>query len=376
MNRVVSCVGTILALAALLACCKPQRGDSASAPTSRGKQLIEHAKWLSIEQLPDYTKVDIVNPWDSTAVLGRYVLVHRGEQPDSLPQGYLRLEVPLERSIVYSSVHTGVLSELDALASLAGVADGGYIKNVRVADLIAGGAVADVGSSSAPSLEKIAALQPDAILLSPFENAGHGALDALGIPLVECADYMESTPLGRAEWIKLFGALYDRQAEADSVFRIVKHTYNELSQAAAECKEHPVVLTERLSGGYWFVPGGESYMARIIEDAGGRYPWRANKSAGSLQLDFSAVYAHAADADVWLIRTYGDDLTLEGLRSEYPLNSQFKAYKHRRVYVADTSRVPLFDEFPFHPERLLAEYAAIFHGENRFGGLRYYKKIN
>ena len=374
MNRITS-YGIVITLLMILTCCKQQDANS-RAPMQPGEQLVEYAKLLSIERMPSCIKVDITNPWDSTVMLGRYVLVKRGEQADSVPQGYRLIEVPLEHSIVYSSVHTGVVSELGALTSLVGVADGEYIKDKSVGALIKAGKVTDVGSSTSPSIEKIAALQPDAILLSPFENAGHGALDALGIPIIECADYMESTPLGRAEWIKLFGVLYDKSAEADSIFHTVTQKYNEIYQAASNFENRPMVLTEKMSGGYWFVPGGESYMAHLIEDAGGNYPWHGNSSAGSLQLDFSAVYARAADADVWLIRVYGGTLTLEDLRDEYVLNSQIKAYKTRKIYVADTSKVPLFDEFPFHPERLLGEYASIFHGEDLFGSLKYYKRID
>ena len=304
------------------------------------------------------------------------MLVERGVVPDSLPEGYRRLDVPLQRSLVYSSVHTGALAEMGASDAVVAVADGRYFTGEPMRSRIASGAVADVGSSTSPSVEKIVAIGPDAVLLSPFENAGHGALDNLGIPLVECADYMEPTPLARAEWIKLLGALYGRLPQADSIYSAVERDYKALASRAAEAQSHPLVLTEKLTSGYWFVPGGASYMARMIEDAGGRYPWEGNTSAGSLQLDFSAVYARAADADVWLIRIFGGSLSLDDLRDEYVLNSQFGAFKSGRVYVANTAEVPLFDEFPFHPERLLAEYAAIFHPEADFGSLRYYRKIH
>jgi iron complex transport system substrate-binding protein len=131
-----------------------------------------------------------------------------------------------------------------------------------------------------------------------------------------------------------------------------------------------------LTDGYWFVPGGESYMAKIIEDAGGDYPWSTDTHNGSLQLDFSTVYAKAADADFWLVKSYGHDITLSDIESMSHLNGQFKAFKDGNVFVANTAVVPLYEEFPFHPEKLLEEYIKIFHPEIITGETRYYKRAN
>ena len=225
-----------------------------------------------------------------------------------------------------------------------------------------------------PSVESIVALAPDAILLSPFENAGHGALEQTGVPVIECADYLESTPKGRAEWVRFLGLLYGCSEKADSIYKASAGAYDEIAARVAQSAARPVVITEMLTDGYWFVPGGSSYMARLLQDAGADYPWSNNNSVGSLQLDFSTVYAKAADADFWLIRTYGHDMTLDDLRSVYLLNSQFKAFKTGNVFVADTSEAPLFEEFPFHPELLLEEYAMIFHPELAGGRLRYFHR--
>ena len=372
MRRILKLLFAAVSMTVVIGCAG-KKGD-ATATVTHGDTLIHHARLLEMERLADYVKVDIKNPWDSASTLAKYALVEKGSELDSLPEGYTRIDIPLAHTLVYSSVHTGVLKELGALNALAAVADGNYVTDATVRAMINKGDVSDVGSSTSPALEKIMALKPDAILLSPFENAGHGVLDALGVPIIECADYMESTPLGRAEWIKLLGVLFGCEHRADSIFKAVCASYNELKDEIATCESRPLVLTEKLTSGYWFVPGGESYMARLIADAGGRYPWDGNKNTGSLQLDFSAVYARAADADVWLIKTFGSNLKLSDLRSEYILNSQLKAFRQGNVYVANTAVVPLFDEFPFHPELLLREYVAIFHPEKGLNPLRYYKK--
>ena len=379
MRHVWNWLAALLLVAggAVLSGCRGGNADKAEEVAAKPEDvnLMTEAKLLRLYKGEGYYRAEVVNPWDTASVLGAYLLIERGVEPDSVPPGaFTRIDVPLERSLVYSSVHAGIIDEMGGADAVAGVADGEYFKKSPYRERIAGGGIVNVGSSMSPSMEAIVALSPDAILLSPFENAGHGVIDRAGVPVVECADYMEATPKGRAEWIRFFGLLYGRGAEADSIYNDVKGRYDELSEKVAAVGARPVVLTEMLTDGYWFVPGGGSYMARLIEDAGGSYPWCNDRSAGSLQLDFSSVYAKAADADYWLIRTYGHDMSLDDLRSVYLLNSQFKAFKEGNVFVANTAEVPLFEEFPFHPEKMLMEYATIFHPEVTGEGLRYFKR--
>lgn len=337
--------------------------------------ITTRAGLLSMRELGNgAVLVDVANPWDTATLLASYLLLDGEKRPDSVPprQRLAELRVPLERSAVFSAIHAGAIEELGETGRVAAVADAEYFKGA-FARGIADGSIADLGSSLSPSMEKITLASPDAFLMYPMQNAGHGALENSGIPIIEMADYMETTPLGRAEWIRLLGRLYGRAAEADSIFKSVESKYNALAAKASKLEKRPKVLTEMLTSGYWFVPGGNSYMARLITDAGGEYPWAGDKSTGSLQLDFSAVYARAADADIWLIKTYGSDLTLAGLREVYPLNSQIKAFKKGGVYFADTQKVTLYEEFPFHPELLLEEYAAIFSGNT--DNLRYFKPV-
>lgn len=315
--------------------------------------------------------VEVVNPWDTTRLLGRYYLSADGAQG---PAGAVSVRVPLERSAVFGTVHLGAVEELGALDRVAAVADAQYVGSAAVRSALAEGRMADIGQSMSPSLERIMALRPDALLVSPFENTGHGVLDNAGLTIIEMADYMEPTPLGRAEWIRFIGRLYGRAAEADSVYRAVREAYTALARQSAGLSPRPRVITEQLTDGYWFVPGGDSYMARLLADAGADYPWADTRSAGSLQLDFSAVLARGGDADYWIIRTYGEDLTLDALRERYPLNARIKAYSTGGVYSCNTAVSPLFEEFPFHPERLLADYAAIFAGRGDTG-LRYFHRV-
>lgn len=340
--------------------CSKAKDNSTRAP--HGDTLTSRAQLLTIVDCGDYTTATILNPWDSAAPpLQTLVLVPAGHPaPDSLPQGTV-ITVPLTNSIVFSSVHAAAIDELGAISAVKGVCDASYFKIPAITKGLADGSVIDAGSSMSPSVEQIMLLGPGAILKSPFQNSSSGGIEASGVPIVECADYMESTPLGRAEWIKLLGELYGKRDKAAEIYEGVVKDYNEIRDKAVSTAQKPKVISETVTDGVWYVPGGNSYMARLFVDAGADYPWSDDRSAGSLPLDFATVYDRASDADIWLVKTFGSDLTLDELQSAYPLNERFKAFSSGGVYACNTATSTLFEDFPFHPEKLLREYYEIFH---------------
>ena len=373
MRRVIKpmCMASVTVLCGLILVCCNGKTEKANA-VSRRVNLMEESQLLRLYDCGQYHMAEVVNPWDTTRLLKSYLIVDRGVTPDSLPDGdFVRIDVPLERTLVYSSVHTGLIDAMGAGNAVAGVAEGQYFTG-EMAARIKRGDVTDVGSSQSPSLEAIVALKPDAILVSPFENAGHGVIEQAGVPIVECADYMEKTPKGRAEWGRFFGLLYGKN-EGDSIYRAVAGRYDRIAALVKNVEYRPLVLTEMLHDGYWFVPGGGSYMAKLLQDAGACYPWGADTSTGSLQLDFSTVYSKAADADFWLIRDFRD-LTLDDIKDEYLLNGQFKAFKEGNVFVANTSEVAIFDEIALRPDNVLEEFVKIFHPEVIEGETRFFKR--
>ncbi len=199
-------------------------------------------------------------------------------------------------------------------------------------------------------------------------------LDKLNIPIIYMADNLEVTPLGRAEWIRLFGILFGQKNRADSIFAEVEKKYLLLKEEAANYPTRPRVLVENMYQGVWYLPGGNSYQAQMITDAGGEYIWKDNKSNGSLALAFEDVIQKAYNADIWLLRLFGVDLTKEKLLGMDSRYSYFKTIEKDGVYYANTRTTPLFEEFPYHPERLLQDYILIFHPESK-GKTRYFQKM-
>lgn len=189
----------IFLFALFFASCKSAESDN----SSRG-EYISDASLLDVSEGDGYTLVKVHDPWNRDKLLDSYVLVPRGTSPDSLPEG-TKIEVPLQSAVVYSSVHGTGIAMLGVSDAISGVTDAQYFTHLP------NDKVVDLGSSLSPSVEKLLTLSPDAILLSPYQNSGFGEIATLGVPIVQMADYMENTPLGRAEWVKFLGMLLIRK---------------------------------------------------------------------------------------------------------------------------------------------------------------------
>lgn len=351
---------------------QPSADGNACADT-----LTSRAGLLTLVDLGEYTIADISDPWNSGRLLHRYILIGRDSpEPRDIPEGTI-VKVPLRSSIVYSSVHSGAVKELGSLDAITGVADGMYFNDTDIRRRIESGKITDIGNSSSPAIERIIDLEPEAILLSPYQNSGYGAVETTGVPIIECADYMESTPLARAEWILFIGELYGKRAEAEKIYNGVVRNYTSLSDSVRSASgKRPRVITEMETSGVWYVPGGKSYMASMLADAGAEYPWAGNEDPGSLQLDYAAVFDKASDADIWLVRTFGYDISRKAMLDNNRLNARFKAFRTGEIYGCNTAEKTLYDDLPFHPERILRDFIIILHPEILPGEkTEYYKKM-
>ena len=225
MSRFFSLLGLVL----LLTACRG--GQSPRVQTGGDTVHFQHATLLSVVRYDGYTEAVLKNPWKDGAVLHRYLLVPADSAlPAPLPEGTI-VRTPLRRSMVFTTVHCAMLLSLDCQESIAGVADLKYIKIPWIQEQVKAGNIVDCGEGMSPVVEKIIDLRPDAILLSPFENSGgYGKLEDINIPLVECAEYMEVSPLARAEWMRFYGLLFGCREKADSLFAIVDKNYHTLKQ--------------------------------------------------------------------------------------------------------------------------------------------------
>ncbi len=350
----------------LLAACGGRSGTSSSF--GEGDTLsLKYAENLRIIRYQDYTLALIRNPWDTLKTLHAYALIDRHDSlPGQLPEGVTVVRVPLENCMVYSSVHCSLFRDLDVLHCIGGICGLEYMNNIpEVMEGCRNGSMTDCGNSMNPDVEKIISLCPDAILLSPFENSGgYGKIGGLGIPLVECADYMESSPLGRAEWMLFYGLLTGTYDRADSLFLTVEDEYLRVKSLAAGVKERPTVVSDLRYGSVWYVSGGRSTTGRLYADAGADYVFSDLENSGSVPMAFETVFDRGQDAAFWLVKyNQPHDKTYRELASEDAAYSRFAAFRNRRVYGCNTSRIPFYEETPFHPDLLLKDMVRVFHPE-------------
>ena len=427
--------------ALLMAAC--QGGKTAAADADAGDTLeMKYAKLLTIVKHGDeedasgngegvdyqYAEAIVANPWKAGTLLHRYILIPKGEEGDKTVTMLARrrstgarcttdtVRTPVERSAVFIAPHCQLMYELGCQQAIRGVCDLNYINipDVRKRAASAGKAssgnasaqnsIVDCGSSMAPDSERIIALKPEAILVSPFENSGgYGKLDKLHIPLIEAADYMESSPLGRAEWMKFYGMLFGRaknisttaagkaseaavgkaseatlpascELRADSLFAQIEKEYLKLKAEAGKLPKGLSILTERKTGNVWYVPGGQSTIGILLKDANARYIFPDDKHSGSLPMSPEQILAKGSLVDVWAFKYFGGaPLSQVQLLQEYDGYKALAAFNRGNIYQVDTSTVPYFELTSFHPELLLREFIILAHG-SRFGKLRFYKK--
>ena len=425
MNRKIYIFGALLALLVLTAC---QGGKTTAGEAEEGDTLkMKYAKLLTIVKHGEkgtaslnndaedaeyqYAEVNVANPWKAGTLLHRYILIPKGKEGDETVARLAlqrtsgmgcttdTVRTPVERSAVFIAPHCQLMYEMGCQQAIRGVCDLDYINipdvkkraasagNAAAGKTSAGNSIVDCGSSMAPDIERIIALNPEAILLSPFENSGgYGKLDKLHIPIIEAADYMESSPLGRAEWMKFYGMLFGNEEgksngisgscepKADSLFAKIEKEYLKLKAEAAGYPKGLSILTERKTGNVWYVPGGQSTIGILLKDANARYIFEDDEHSGSLAMSPEQILAKGKQVDVWAFKYFGGaPLSQAQLLQEYDGYKALAAFSRGNIYQVDTSTVPYFELTSFHPELLLREFIILAHGE-RFGKLKFYKK--
>lgn len=353
---------SFLSIAVSLSSCgnKSGVGVSSSGDTIR----YRYATLLTRIAHDRYDEIIINDPWKKGQVLHKYCLVKRADsaQVGNLPVGSDVVYLPVNRAVVATAPLCQLLLWLQAPTVIKGVCDAEYVNIAELQKLIAQGTITSCGSSMAPSLEQMAVLHPQALFMSSYENGSFSMLKRLKAPVIECVEYMEPNALARAEWMRFYGLLIGKERQADSLFTQVEKSYKNLVALAANAKQRPMVLTERVTGGTWYCPGGASSMATLLSDANARYVFAHDTHSGSLSLAPEAVVAAAHDADVWLFTYLGPrPLSKQQLLAEYHGYANIKAFRNAKIYQCSSERSTYFNEVSFHPDFLLADMIKIFH---------------
>lgn len=368
---------------------------------------MKYAELLTIVKHDDgaYTEAIIENPWKKGTTLHKYILVPKGKEGDETvarlkddirENATLQMgshcdivRTPLESNVVFTAPHCQLMYELGCKNAITGVCDKDYInipdikERVKLSDGKASTsdtdkAIIDCGSCMQPDIERIIALKPGGLFISPFENSGgYGKLDKLHIPIIETADYMETSPLGRAEWMKFYGLLFKSEERSDSLFSSIEKEYLALKAEAAKLPQGLSILTERKMGSVWYVPGGKSTMGILLKDANAKYIFADDTHSGSLAYGPERILSKGTQIDVWAFKHFGGKaLSKSDLLAEYEGYKALKTFNQNSIYQVDTSTQPYFELTSFHPEILLREFIILAHPKaTQFGKLRFYQHL-
>ena len=325
---------------------------------------LHYARLFKVFKSNDVTRIDVVNPWDTTSMMIRYYLVPSGAKKGFEFTDGVVVEAPLKRMACASATEISSAEELGLLDAIVGVSEKRYINNAYVLSRLDSGIVTDIGPSMSVDLEKLLKISPDIFFVSPFKDNKYGPIEASEIPLGVVSAYLETHPLGRAEWIKFMALFFGKEKRADSLFAQVELRYKSLAEKARLATHTPTVISGKPYQGIWYISPGNSYMAQLFSDAGALYIYADKRSQGPIPFDFETVYKDAVHADFWVVlENYAGSYTYKTMQQEYASFSFFDAFKNRKVVFCNTYKSTYYDQGVLKPDVLLSDLLAVFHPE-------------
>ncbi len=295
----------------------------------------------------------------------RFALVKSGDV--QVPDGYTKVQVPIQRTICMTALQLSNFTVLDAHDVVKGITGTKNLFNEDINQRAKDGRIVKIGMEGEFDTELILAANPVVIFISPSKRGGYDAIRETGITLVPHLGYQELDPLGQAEWVKLVGMFIGKEREANEVFAGIEHRYNELKEKVKRLKgekeQYPTVFSGEMHYGTWHAVGGKNYLAQIFKDAGATYVIDDEETSGE-NLEFEKMYALAANADYWrILNSFPGEFSYEALKASEPRNELFKAFKEKKVIYCNMKQTPYYEISPVEPDVLLKDFVAVFHPE-------------
>ena len=319
----------------------------ACQPTAN-TSVIDNNASFSIDRQGDSTTITIYSPWQKGKVM----------QQLAFNQVY-------ERIVCTSATHMGFISELGMMDKVVGVCRPDRIYNLSEEERER---ITDIGDDMQPSMEQILLLNPDLVILYTYAQGDPipAQVEALGIPILYCNEWTETTPLARAEWIRVFGAVFGCQTKADSVFASICDAYERLrAMSDGQLAIGKSIMSGMSWRGTWYVPAGGTFMGNLFRDAGAQYKYEDNPSTASIPLTMEHALQDFATADIWV----GCEAnTLQELAAIDSKHTWFKAYQTGQVYNFRRRLLPsgandFWESGTVHPERILSDLKKVLHGD-------------
>ena len=361
MRRKHCIIWVICAFCVMLASCIPDA--KVKGRGNHGENLMRYAQNVAVYEKEYGYFVEVICPWDTTLLLGTYAFVKDTTKTVS-DEADAVLKVPVNSVISFSATQWSVFLRLGEIDRVKGILEGRFVTDSTMRSLLAQKKVYDIGTEASADVERMIQLKPDALLYSPYFDGNQGGLNVTGAVLFPFADYMENTPLGRAEWIRVIGIMAGCEDKANAWFDDIERRYKALSTLCSNVRHRPTVFSDLAFNGQWYVAGGRSYIAKLFADAGANYIWKDNPSTASVPMDVETILYKAQHADYWrVINSNPYSMTYESLSKESPYYSLFDAFKNHKIIVCDILSTGYFEQSQCEPDLLLADFIYFFHPE-------------
>lgn len=335
------------------------------------QDTVKYATGFTIERGNNFTVLKVSNPWLNSDKVFSYALVPKEKLSlITLPANTYDAIVatPVENLVVTSTTHIPALESLQSLNKLKGFPDTKYISSKKARSLIENNKIKELGSNESINTEMVLEMRPDAVVGFSINNQNpvYQTLQNARTPVVYNGDWTEQTPLGKAEWIKFFGALLGKERQADSIFNQIEASYHQVKKIARTASNKPTVLSGALYKDVWYLPAGESWASQFLKDANANYLWKESEGTGSLSLGLESVMEKGKNADFWI--SPSQFTSYIEMNDASPHYSKFKAFNDQNVYTfaatkGETGGLLYYELAPQRPDIVLKDLVAIFHPE-------------
>ncbi len=348
--------------------CKENTSPKKQITSPKPSIEVKYAKGFDIQYFKDYKKLIIKTPYLNAKEQFEYILYPKSTDV-IIDFKKEPIHVPIQKIVVTSTTHIPMLELLGVENTLIGFPHTKYISSPKTRKLIANKSIKEVGIKAALNTEILLDLKPDVVVGFSMSktNKSLNLIEKSGIPVILNGDWLEETPLGRAEWIKFFGVLYNKEKEADSIFNLIEKNYNDAKLIASKAKNAPSILSGAImSKDIWNLPAGESFVAQFLKDANTNYLWKNSKGKGSLSISFESILDKGKNADIWIAP--GFFRNKEQMLSRNKNYQTFTAFKNDQLFtfantVGETGGTIYFELGPTRPDLVLKDIIKITHPE-------------
>ncbi|MBA3679898.1 MAG: ABC transporter substrate-binding protein [Bacteroidetes bacterium] len=330
---------------------------------------IKYAKRFCISRNKDLTLIYLFGNKENFDTTATYLICNDTTLIKTLPQNITFIKSPCKKIAALSSIYATMFYEMGLLNNIVAIDNVDYMNNKAIIDRCASKQIQQLSKGIEPDLEQTIALNPDIIFtfgMGDPKKDINPKLSQTKIPVVISLDHKEETPLARAEWIKFFAAFVNKENLADSIFKIVEKNYIRLKAIAEKAETTPTVFNDMKYSDVWYMPGGKSYMAQLLNDAHTDYLWKEDDKFGSIPLSFEQVYVKAKDAQFWInvstLKTKKDLLSFDTRYNEFAAFKNDKVFNNTK-YTNSHGYSTYWETGMIYPDKILSDLLLIFHPE-------------